>query len=270
MTEDTPAASASALYHGTVIHRRFSPKAHVLRYRVFSLLADLDELPRLSRTLRLFGYNRRAVLSLHDRDHGPGDGTPLKDWVTRELAAAGIKAGGPIRLLCYPRLWGYTFNPLSVFWCHRPDGTLAAVLHEVSNTFGERHCYLAAVDAADGDAKLVRQTAAKDFHVSPFLPMDMTYHFSLRPPAEKVAVAIDETDTAGERVLHASFGGNRRALSDAEILRSVVRHPLMTVKVIAGIHWEALHLWRKGLTVHRHSGARPPLVTVVPARTTPP
>lgn len=256
--------TASALYHGAVVHRRFTPKTHALSYRVFSLLADLDELPDLSRRLTLFGYNRRAVLSLHDRDHGPGDGTPLKEWVTRELDAAGIAAGGPIRLLCYPRLWGYTFNPLSVFWCHRPDGSLAAVLHEVHNTFGDRHCYLAAVDDREAGAKLVRHSAAKDFHVSPFLPMDLTYHFTLRPPGEKVAVGIDETDPAGTRVLHASFGGTRRALSDAEILRSVVRHPLMTVKVIAGIHWEALRLWRKGLTVYRHAGERPPLVTVAP------
>lgn len=258
-------APASALYRGTVVHRRFLPKAHALRYRVFSLLVDVDELPQLDRSLRLFGHNRRAVLSLWDRDHGPGDGTPLKAWVERELAQAGITAGGPIRLLCYPRLWGFAFNPLSVYWCHRPDGSLAAVLHEVHNTFGERHCYLAAVDAADGAAKVIRQRAEKDFYVSPFLPMDMTYHFTLRPPAEAVTVGIDETDSSGAKVLHASFSGTRRALSDAEILRAVVRHPLMTVKVLAGIHWEAFHLWRKGIRLHRHGDApTPPLVTVVP------
>lgn len=256
--------TASALYRGTVVHRRYAPKTHMLRYRVFSLLADLDELPQLDRRLRLFGYNRWAPLSLHDRDHGPGDGRPLKQWVMDELAAAGIAAGGPIRLLCYPRLWGYAFNPLSVFWCHRPDGSLAAVLHEVHNTFGERHCYLAAVDPAQGSAKLVRQTAAKAFHVSPFLPMDLTYRFTLRPPGDKVAVGIDETDMEGRRVLHASFGGTRHPLTDREILRAVLRHPLMTVKVFAGIHWEALRLWRKGLKVYGHPGEHPPPVTVVP------
>ncbi|EKV29574.1 Hypothetical protein C882_0396 [Caenispirillum salinarum AK4] len=270
MTTDAP---DGALYTGTVIHRRFTPRAHLLRYRVFSLLADLDALPALDTRLRLFGHNRRAVLSLHDRDHGPGDGTPLRRWVDAELAAAGIDLGdgGRVRLLCYPRLWGYAFNPLSVYWCHRADGSLAAVLHEVNNTFGQRRVYLIpaeATEATEGGA--VRQKAAKDFYVSPFMPMSMEYRFTLRPPGAAVTVAIDEHDRdSGEKILHASFTGRARPLTDATIAGAVGRHPLMTAKVVAGIHWEALRLWRKKVPLQPRPPAPDRLVTVVgrdPAR----
>lgn len=255
------------LYTGTVVHQRFSPVRHVLRYRVFSLLVDLDRVAETARRLRLFAYNGAAPLSLHDRDHGPGDGTPLVAWVRAELAAAGLaeEAEGPVRLLCYPRLWGYAFNPLSVYWCHRRDGSLAAVLHEVSNTFGQRHVYLIPVPRGAQDAAgLVRQRAAKGFHVSPFLDMDLTYRFTLRPPGERVGIVIDEHEADGMRLLHAAFTGRRRPLSDAAMARALAASPLMTAKVIAGIHWEALRLWRKGLAVRPRPPAPARLVTVVP------
>ena len=145
------APSASALYFGTVVHARFRPKRHDLRYRVFAMLLDLDELEALGRTSRLFSHNRFNLFSFLDRDHGPGDGQPLRQWITGVLVDAGIDIGrGAIRVLCYPRILGYVFNPLSIYFCHRPDGSLAAVLYEVNNTFGQRHSYLLPVSETKG------------------------------------------------------------------------------------------------------------------------
>ena len=216
----------------------------MLRYRVFSLLLDLDELPELDRRLRLFAHNRRGVYSFHDRDHGAGDGSPLRPWMEAALAEAGIDiAGGPIRLLCYPRLFGYAFNPLSVWFCHAPDETLKAILYEVRNTFGEKHGYLIPVSGAAG---IVRQRCEKALHVSPFIDMRQTYNFRVLPPGERIAVAIREDDPEGT-LLYASFTGERRPLTDRSLASTLIRYPLLTYKVIGGIHWEALKLWLKGI-----------------------
>lgn len=252
--------AASALYHGMVMHRRLRPVRHRLAYRVFSLLVDLDELPDLDRRLRLFGHNRAAPVAFYDRDHGPGDGRPLKPWVEGQLADAGVAAGGPVRVLAFPRLWGFVFNPLTVYFCHRTDGTLAALLYEVNNTFGQRHSYLIpAVPGADG---LVRQSCGKRFYVSPFMDMETTYHFRIRPPGDRLSVGIRQTDAGGD-LLHASLTAERAPLTDRALAGAVLRHPLMTLKVVAGIHWEALHLWRKGLRLHPRPPAPPAPVTIV-------
>lgn len=183
---------ASCIYQGTVMHRRTRPRAHKLSYSVTSFLLDLDELPRLDRAIAGFAYNRAGLFSFHDRDHGPGDGTALRPWVEGHLKAAGIDlAGGPIRLLCYPRTLGYVFNPISVYFCYRGE-QLVAILHQVTNTFHERHTYLIPADAP-GDDGLIRQTCAKALYVSPFIAMDMTYHFQIRAPAEDFALAIKGT-----------------------------------------------------------------------------
>ncbi|MBB4265833.1 DUF1365 domain-containing protein [Roseospira visakhapatnamensis] len=254
---------ASALYRGAVMHRRLRPRRHRLDYRVFSALLDLDDLPDMSRRLRWFAHNRFAPVSFHDRDHGPGDGAPLRPWVEAELARAGLDlGGGPIRVLCYPRLWGYVFNPLTVYFCHHPDGRLGAVLHEVNNTFGDRHCYLIPVADADGHAPVVRQTCDKRMYVSPFMEMETTYHFRIRPPAETVSVVIRQTDAEGT-ILVASFTGDRAPLTDRALAAAVARHPLMTVKVMAGIHWEALKLFAKGMRLRPRGTAPADLVTVV-------
>jgi uncharacterized protein len=168
---------ASALYDGAVVHQRLTPRRHRLRYRLFQLLVDLDEAPALDRRLKLFGHNRLALFSLHERDHLAGDGRPLRAQVEAMLASAGVDiAGGPIRLLCLPRVLGYVFNPISIFYCHRPDGALAAAVVEVNNTFGERHDYL--VEAAPGGAEgIVRRGCAKTFFVSPIMGLDMTYDY---------------------------------------------------------------------------------------------
>ena len=259
-------ALRSGLYVGEVMHRRARPR-HVLRYRVFSLLLDLDELPALDRHLRWFSHNRFNLLGFRDRDHGRCDGSAPRAWIDAALAAHGIETGGRIALLCFPRLWGYVFNPLSIFFCYAPSGALNAILYEVRNTFGDKHGYLIALppEGAAPDAA-IRQACAKAFHVSPFLPIAGDYRFDLKAPGERLTLQIRHL-IDGAEVLLATHTARRQPLTDANLLRAVIRHPLMTVKVIAGIHWEALFLWLKGARFHRRP--EPPAcdVTFVPATT---
>ncbi|MBI3675440.1 MAG: DUF1365 domain-containing protein [Proteobacteria bacterium] len=243
---------ASSLYEGWVTHSRARPAHHRFRYRVFSLLLDIDELGLLDRSQFLFAHNRGAVMSFHDKDHG--DGRPLRDWVDDRLARAGLAAGGPIRLLCYPRLFGYVFNPLSVWFCHASNGELAAIIYEVHNTFGERHAYAM---PAKGNRALVQHGCAKDFYVSPFLSMDCTYDFRIRPPGDDVRIAIRETES-GAPVLTAIFSGKKKALTRFALASALLRYPLMTLKVVAAIHFEALRLWLKGVPHHGHDEASAP------------
>lgn len=229
----------SALYPGVVTHARFRPRAHSLRYRVFMLLVDLDELPVLGRGLRLFGVDRFRLASFSQRDHLDGSATPLKAQVEAYLTAAGLEMGGPVRMLCMPRILGGVFNPLTVYFCHRPDGAPSATLYEVNNTFGEKHSYL--IPAEPG----ADQAIAKDFYVSPFMDMDLDYGFRVLPPGEAVAIKVDVHDAQG-RVLAAAFAGQRVGLTDAAIARCVATHPWMVLGVMAAIHWEALKIWLKG------------------------
>lgn len=239
----------SALYTGSVFHRRFRPKEHKLRYSVFSLLIDLDEIPEMSKRLRLLRFNRAGLLSFHEKDHGDGGVTPLRDWVERQLAEAGMPINdGRIAVLAYPRMLGYVFNPLSVFFCYDRDDRLAAILYEVANTYSERHAYVIPVE----DEAAVLQTADKVFYVSPFLPVAGQYEFSIEPPGAKVGVSINLRDADG-LVLTASFHGGRKSLTDFILAGVFFRYPLMTLKVMAGIHWEALKLWRKGIRFRRHT-----------------
>ncbi|HTY69073.1 MAG TPA: DUF1365 family protein [Alphaproteobacteria bacterium] len=239
--------SASAIYTGRVMHARWRPVRHRLRYRALYLLLDLDELPELSRRLRFFSARRFNLFGFRERDHGAGAGRPLRSYVEDHLRQAGIEPdGGPIRLLAMPRVLGTVFNPLSVYFCHRADGTLAAMLYEVNNTFGERHSYLIPAGAA-ADAVL-RQTCAKCFYVSPFLDMPLTYHFRVAPPGERANVVVQAHD-AGGPILTAVFAGARAPLTDANLWRAFWRHPLLAMQVLGAIHWEALKLWRKGLRV---------------------
>jgi DUF1365 family protein len=243
------------------MHRRTRPRRHKLAYDVTYFLLDLDELPTLDKAVTGFTHNRPGLFSFYDRDHGDGSGAPLRPWVESHLTAAGIDLkGGPIRLLCYPRTLGYVFNPISIYFCYRPDQSLAAILYEVTNTFHERHSYLMAVDAQqDGAENILRHACAKEMYVSPFIAMDMTYHFRIRPPGEGFALSIQETDADGT-LLFASFAGDREDLTSKSSLLSFLKFPLLTLKVIGGIHWEALKLWLKGVPLVHHP--RPPAETV--------
>ncbi|WP_346892288.1 DUF1365 family protein [uncultured Roseibium sp.] len=253
----------SALYAGEVIHNRLRPKVHKLRYRVFSLLLDLDELEGLNRKLKLFGHNRRAVFSFHDSDHGSGERNGLKDWVRDQLENAGLWSPEMrIAVLCYPRIFGYAFNPLTVYFCRTADGELRAILYEVSNTFHERHTYV--IPTGTGRDGQYRHECAKEMYVSPFIPMDCRYRFRIAPPSERVLIAINEADTEGP-LLHASFSGRRRPLSDRTLLKALTTYPLMTLKIMGAIHFEALLLWLKGISVYRHRAATRPIDTTVVA-----
>jgi DUF1365 family protein len=261
-------SAASGLYDGAVVHQRLSPRRHRLRYRLFQLLVDLDALPALDRRLRLFGHNRAAVFSLHDRDHLAGAPTPLRGQIEAMLGDAGIDlAGGRIQLLCMPRVLGYVFNPLSVFYCHRASGGLAAVVLEVNNTFGERHCY---VIEAGADGRVVRSGCAKRFFVSPFLGLDMSYDFRLAAPGAAVATAILARDGDGAPVLSAAFSGRRRDLDDRTLAAAFVSHPLLTLKVVLAIHWEAAKLLTKGVRLRVKPAPPSAPVTVVRAPAAPP
>ena len=233
----------SALYTGHVAHNR--PGEHRLRYRVFMLAVDLNELPALDRRLKLFAHNRNALTALFDCDHGERTNTPLRPQIEAKLREAGIGwDGGRIVLLTMPRLLNYVFNPLSVYFCTRRDGTLAALVHEVSNTFGERSFYV--LFARTESHGVVEQQCDKDFFVSPFLEMNLQYEFRVTPPGERAVVAM-VVRRGDEVALTASFAGERRELTDANLLRAWFGNPLMTVAVIAGIHWEALKMWLKGV-----------------------
>jgi DUF1365 family protein len=251
--------TASGLYRGVVAHARLRPREHRLRYRIFMTLFDLDELPRLDRRLRLFAHNRAGLLAFHDKDHLQGTGD-LAGEVRGLLDKAGLDAGGAIRVLCMPRVLGFVFNPISVYFCHRANGGLEAMLYEVNNTFGQRHAYLIPVAAHDGS--VIRQSCDKAFHVSPFMDMAMRYHFTVAEPGPGVLVGIDGHDAEGPMIV-ASFRGARVELTDAAILSAFLAHPLLSVAVLAGIHWEAVKLLFKGLRLKPGGPAPSAPVTMV-------
>jgi len=263
-------SGASALYVGSVMHQRLRPARHFLRYRMFSLLVDLDELPALARRLRLFSLNRFNVFGLHERDYGdiagrtdPRDG--LRAYVDRQLRDAGLPAAAAVRLLTMPRILGYAFNPLSVYFCEGAGGALQALIYEVNNTFGERHSYLIAVDASERDGAPVVQRCAKAFRVSPFLALDLDYVFRIEPPRPgraALTIGVVANDRVGALV-NARFDAERRRLDDAALLRVFFSHPLLTLKVIAAIHWQALRLVLKGVRLQAAPAAPVRPVTLV-------
>lgn len=239
----------SALYAGAVVHQRFRPKRHRLRYRLVQGLFDLDELDVASNRLRLFSRNRFNLFAFHDRDYGDGSATPLRTQIEGHLRSAGLYPdGGAIRLLAMPRVLGHVFNPISVWFCHRRDGRLLAIIYEVTNTLRQRHSYL--IPVADGAAPLIRQACAKQLYVSPFLDMDMHYDFTIRPPDDRISIVVEGKDAVG-RLIAASFAGERRALDDRQLVAAFFAFPLVTLKTVAGIHWEALKLWIRGIAVRR-------------------
>ncbi len=244
----------SALYDMAVVHHRLHPQPHRLRRGVTMLWLELDELDLLARRLRLFSVGRRNLVSFHAEDHGAGANDPgdLRAWLESQLVLAGIAPpGGSIALLCMPRLAGGAFNPISTWFCHRPDGTLGALLYEVRNTFGGRHAYAVGVDS---DGPHLRHDAEKRFHVSPFMPMRMGYRFDLiRPdgdaPDARLTLSIAGGD--GERTLiRAVMTGRRQPLTDRALLRHGLRRPMQGLAVLGGIHLEAARLWRKGARFH--------------------
>ncbi len=236
-------APGALLYHGVVAHRRLKPVGHKFAYRVFSMLIDIDRLDEIDARSRWFSRGRFNLFSFDDADHAFSEGESVSASVRALLKAHGYRGDGRIELLCYPRILGYVFNPLSVFYCHDARGRLEAALYEVRNTFGGRHSYL--IPVAD-DAAVIRQSADKVFHVSPFMDMECQYGFRLSRPGETLSVFIHQTDREGP-LFNASFAGRAEAMTDSALLRSFFRYPLMTLKVVAAIHFEAARLFFKGL-----------------------
>jgi DUF1365 family protein len=248
----------SCLYRGEVMHRRLRPFDHRFVYRVSSLLVDLDALPALDRRLRLFSHNRFNLFALHDRDHGPRDGTALRPWVEQHLRAQGIAlAGGRIFLHCFPRLLGYVFDPISIYWCYGADGALRAVLCEVKNTFGEQCSYVLPAPPGRDPRAPLRASCDKAMYVSPFIAMAARYRFRLDDPEARLELVIAESDRDGE-LLVASHTGERGRLSDRALLGAFLAFPLLTAKVIAAIHWQALRLWLKGARLEPRPASEKP------------
>lgn len=236
--------TAEGLYRGLVVHRRLRPISHRLRYRVFALLVDCERLDALAGRLRLFSHNRPNIFAIYDRDHG--DGGPIGPYL-RKIAG---RQGAGVRIerfmmLCYPRVAGFAFNPLTVYYGIDNDGRIRLAVYEVNNTFGERRSYVLAADSHREDG-VIDQTCLKTMRVSPFNSPHGAYSFRLTPPGKSIVVGVALRDSGGP-VLKAYFRGNRRPLSDAALLRALVSTGWMTVNVIVGIHWEALKLWLKGL-----------------------
>lgn len=238
------------LYTGHVFHKRHTPFEHAFKYRVFTLWLDIDTLPAFSKNLKTFSFNRFNLFSLHERDHGPRDGTPIRPWIETAAAEKNIDiSGGKIFMLTFPRILGYVFNPITLYFCYNKNATLKAILYQVKNTFGGQHGYLLPVRTSKGK---IKQHCEKVFHVSPFIHMDCTYKFHLEEPAETLNFAIHQftnthkDDSKNEKILTATWDGNRKDLTDRALLKTLITHPLLTLKIIIGIHAEAFHLWRKG------------------------
>ncbi|MEM1345226.1 MAG: DUF1365 domain-containing protein [Pseudomonadota bacterium] len=248
------------LYQGHVMHLRLTPFAHRFRYRVFALLLDIDRLEETLSRLWWLGLDRFAPVGFHRRDHGPRDGSELRPWVEARLAEAGRPLPHRIKLLSFPRILGYGFMPLSVYYCEDAAGRLESVVYEVKNTFGDQHPY---VLAADPESGTIRHSVDKGFFVSPFIPMDQTYAFTLKPPGERLSVMIRQRNGDGPWLV-ATQTGRRRPLTDGMLARLWLSHPLMSFKVIFAIHWQALRLALKGARFYRYRGPYPDSLAVAP------
>ena len=233
----------SCIYNGTVIHKRFKPKIHFFKYKVFSLLIDLSELNNLDKKIGFFSYNKFNLISFFDKDHGDRDGSSVINWVKKNLKENDVNCENiRIKLLCYPRILGYVFNPLSIFYVYDKNDKLISLLYEVKNTFGEQHTYIFKIK----ENNLLKHNCEKKFHVSPFIEMNCSYFFRTLKPADKISIIIDQYQL-NEKILYASQDGKRTEFTTSELIKSYLKHPLMTFKVIAAIHFEAFKLWTKGI-----------------------
>jgi DUF1365 family protein len=240
-------SAAEGIYFGEVVHKRLRPIMHALRYRVFALMCECDRLAELDKRLKLFSYNRFNLFSLCDRDHG--DGTAIDAYLRK--VAAGSTVGDQISrfsMLCYPRIFGYAFNPLTVYFGFDRDHQVRLVIYEVNNTFGERMTY--ALPAEADMSGVVTQSCRKQLYVSPFNSDKGTYSFHVTSPANDLTVGVALRDETGP-LLKAYFHARREPLSDKVLLKALARTGWMTVKVVAGIHLEAAKLWLKGMKLVR-------------------
>jgi len=232
----------TCIYKGFVTHRRFKPLRHYFSYKTFSILFDLTELEDLHKKIGIFSFNKFNVFSFYNKDHGSRDGNDLTAWVKINLKKYNLNFNvSKIKLLCFPRVFGYVFNPLSIFYCY--DGNvLKAILYEVKNTFNEQHTYVFPVN---NSSKIITQQCSKKFYVSPFIKMDTFYNFRLTEPDKNIKILIKQTDKIG-KVLVACQVGKKQNMSLKQLLINFFTHPMMTFKIMISIHYEALRLWKKG------------------------
>ncbi len=233
------------LYAGRVAHVRHTPFRHRFDYRVWMMAVDLDRVDEVARGSWLFSHNRAGLIGLADRDHGARDGTALRPYVETALARAGLGLAAKIVFVFMPRLLGYAFNPIGLYFCYDTDGRLFAVLHQVKNTFGGQIGYIMPVIGAGP----IRQTAPKRMHVSPFFDCQGGYQFALTPPGETLTVAIDY-GTAEQRRLTATLTLRARPFSARSLLRLLIEMPFTPMKVMTAIHWQALKLYLRGAVFH--------------------
>ena len=232
----------TCIYKGFVTHRRFKPLRHYFSYKTFSILFDLSELEDLHKNIGIFSFNKFNIFSFYNKDHGSRDGSDLTEWVKKNLENYKLNFNiSKIKLLCFPRIFGYVFNPLSIFYCYE-NSNLKVVLYEVKNTFDEQHTYIFPVDQ---NSKIITQHCNKKFYVSPFIEMETNYNFRLSEPAERLKVYIKQTDKIG-KVLIACQTGKKQIMSTKQLLINFLFYPMMTLKIILAIHFEALRLWKKG------------------------
>ena len=231
----------SCIYNGEVSHTRFKPVKHHLRYKTFSLFIDLDEIQLLDQKNPIFSFNKFNIFSFYNKDHGERDGGSLKNWVLENLKKYDLNSKvNKVKLLCYPRIFGYVFNPLSIFYCYEKEN-LKAIFYEVKNTFNEQHTYIFKVT----NNEKIEQKCKKKFYVSPFMDMNTHYNFKLLNPQEKLSVFIKQTDNTGT-VLTATQVGDKKEFSSKQLMINFFKYPLMTLKIISSIHYEAFLLWKKG------------------------
>ncbi len=231
----------SCIYNGEVNHTRFKPVKHFLNYKTFSLFIDLDEVQQLDKSISIFSHNKFNIFSFYNKDHGDRDGNCLKKWVISNLKKYKIEGNiSKIKILCYPRIFGYVFNPLSIFYCYEND-KLKSIFYEVKNTFNEQHTYIFKIK----DGEEIKQKCKKKFYVSPFMDMETFYNFKLIDPNQRLSVMIKQTDAEGI-VLTATQTGDKKEFNFKQLLINFFRYPLMTLKIISSIHFEALLLWKKG------------------------
>ena len=231
------------------MHMRLQPVSHRFRYRVFSVFLDVDRIVDVLRPLNLMNYNRFGVMSFHDADHGPRDGSPLRPWIDNAHAQKGMARPERVKVLAFPRILGFVFNPLTLYYGYDAEGGLTSIIYEVKNTFGDQVAYVLPCDPSDEPISHVQR---KRMYVSPFIELEQTYQFRLAPPDTRLGLRIKQSGAEGKTLISA-INAERRPLTDRGLALMFATHPLMTLKVVAGIHWEALRLAVKGVYFRRYS-----------------
>ncbi|SFR62809.1 DUF1365 domain-containing protein [Thiomicrospira sp. ALE5] len=242
---------ASCFYFGKVMHQREDPMQYRFDYHTASIKIDVDLFAQEVQDCKLLSFNRFNLLSVHTRDHGSRDGTSWREWLTGLLAEYQLPNPAKIELICYPRIMGYAFNPLAMWYAYDNNEQLFAVVAEVSNTFGQWHHYVLKVPAETAQtSKPIQCHVNKVFHVSPFIDMDAAYHFKITPPRDKFNTFIKET-RQNKAFFHASQNGYMAPLDTKNILKAAGFAPFSMVKVITLIHWWALKIWLAGGQFHK-------------------